>query len=903
MPEYVALDLETTGLDPARDRVIEIGAVAFTAEQVTSTLEQLVDPGRPVPDTVLRLTGIRQEELRGAAAPALALRELAEFLRGRQPVGHGARLDVEFLEAAGLWDESQEILDTLDLARILLPTAGSHSLPLLSTEMGFNQPRPHRALDDADATRQLLLRLRDEAVALDEGLKESMLALVAPYGWPVARFFADALTAPNPNPEPETAVRLEPAGRGRSAERPPDDPTALAGLLGPEGPLADLLPGYEHREPQLQMLLAVAQIQARGGMLVVEAGTGTGKSLAYLVPSIARAVAHRERVIVSTNTHTLQEQLMVKDLPGLREWLPWNFKACLLKGRSNYISLRRWRRYLVDPCKDAEELMFKLKILAWLHTTESGDRSELRLYGREEVWWTRIASDPLDCVGIHCTKEDCYVHRARAEAETADLVVVNHALLLADAEVGGGLLPEYDHLVIDEAHHLEEAATRGLRQEVDGPGVVALLERLSGGLLADLQKQPHLGASGEAFDTAGPQAVTAAERVREVFHIADAWVAARLGEAERREESLRLTPALREDGGWPAIRLAGENATTALGALDVSLRKAVGGVREWLGGEEPNQGIRELEMIRGRLEAALTVLDEALLRPDPNRVYWFSQVSRAENLLLRAAPINVGTLLRDHVYAERRSTVFTSATLAVGGTFDYFTSRVGLGPEVEDMILPSPFDFYHQALVCLPTDLPLPEHEMFDAAVEDIIAAVARSVGGRTLALFTSHRQLRDVHAGLKQRVDLDEVLILGQGIDGQRRQLLKTFEEAERPLLLGTSSFWEGIDIPGERLSCVIVVRLPFPVPSDPVYAARAEQLRDPFLQLALPQAALRLKQGFGRLIRRSTDRGAVVILDNRILGRDYGKTFLEVLPPASRYVGPGAEVAERVRAWLEGP
>jgi len=903
LPEYVALDLETTGLDPARDRVIEIGAVAFTPDQVTSTLEQLVDPGRLVPETVLRLTGIKQEELRGAAAPEVALRRLSEFVRGRQPVGHGARLDVEFLDAAGLWDESQEILDTLDIARILLPAAPSHSLPLLSSEMGFNQPRPHRALDDADATRQLLLRLREEAIALDENLKESMLALVAPYEWPVARFFVDALTASNPNPEPATAVRREAAGRGRAAgQPPPDDPTALAGLLGPEGPLAGLIPGYEHREPQLQMLLAVAQIQARGGTLVVEAGTGTGKSLAYLVPSLSRAVGHKERVIVSTNTHTLQEQLMAKDLPGLREWLPWDFKAVLLKGRSNYISLRRWRRYLVDACKDSEELMFKLKILTWLHTTESGDRSELRLYGREEVWWTRIASDPLDCVGIHCTKEDCYVHRARAEAETANLVVVNHALLLADAEVGGGLLPEYDHLVIDEAHHLEDAATRGLRQEVDGPGVVALLERLSGGLLADLQKQPHLGASGETFDAALPQAVTAAERVRELFHIADAWVATRLGEAERREESLRITPILRDGDDWDQIKLSGENAVTALAALDASLRKAVAGVREWLGGEEPDQGIRELEMIRGRLEAAQTVLHEALIEPNPNRVYWFSQVSRAENLLLRVAPINVGVLLRDRVYAERRSTVFTSATLAVGGTFDYFSSRVGLGPEVEEMILPSPFDFYHQALVCLPTDMPLPEHEMFDVAVEEIIAGVARRVGGRTLALFTSHRQLRDVHAALKRRIDLDDVLILGQGIDGQRRQLLKTFEESERPLLLGTSSFWEGIDIPGDRLSCVIVVRLPFPVPTDPVFAARAEQVRDPFLQLALPQAALRLKQGFGRLIRRSTDRGAVVILDNRILGRDYGKTFLEVLPPASRYVGPGGEVAERVGAWLEG-
>jgi ATP-dependent DNA helicase DinG len=910
VPEYAALDLETTGLDPARDRVIEIGAVAFTPDRVSTTLERLVDPGRAVPETVLKLTGIKPEELRGAASPESALRELADFLRGRQPVGHGARLDVDFLSAAGLWDPSAEILDTLDVARILLPLAASHSLPLLATELGFNQPRPHRALDDADATRQLLLRLRDEAAILDEQLKESMLALVAPYEWSIARFFAEALTAPNPDPDAASSEVVE-SVRGGSAETPPADPALMAALLGPDGPLAGHLAGYEHREPQLQMLLAVAQIQSRGGTLVVEAGTGTGKSLAYLVPSIARAVRHNERVVVSTNTHTLQEQLMVKDLPGLREWLPWDFKACLLKGRSNYVSLRRWRRFLAEPCKDPDELKFKLKVLLWLHTTESGDRSELRLHGREEVLWAQIASDPLDCVGIHCTKDDCYVHRARAEAEESNLVVINHALLLADAEVGGGLLPDFAHLVVDEAHHLEDAATRGLRQEVDCPGLLALIDRLasrevgegSKGLLSELRKQPHLGSSEEAFWQATPMSLVAGQRVRELFNLAEDWVGAKLGEAERRDDSVRLTPVLRENAAWESLSAAAENAVTALTALDTELRRAVNGVRDWLGGSEPDQGIRELEIIRGRLEAAARVLDESLLTPDPNRVYWFTLISRTENLVLRAAPINVGSLLRDRVYAARQSTVFTSATLAVGGTFDYFRSRVGLHEGVEELILPSPFDFLHQALVCLPSDFPGPEHETFDQQVEEVIASVARRVGGRTLVLFTSHRQLRDVHAALKHRVDLDEVLILGQGIDGQRRQVLKSFEEADRPLLLGTASFWEGIDVPGERLSCVIMVRLPFPVPTEPVYAARAEQVRDGFAQLALPQAALRLKQGFGRLIRRSTDRGAVVILDNRILGRDYGKAFLDVLPPASRFVGPAAEIAGRVGDWLDKP
>jgi DNA polymerase-3 subunit epsilon/ATP-dependent DNA helicase DinG len=915
VPEYVSLDLETTGLDPDRDRVIEVGAVAFTPDRTIATLERLVDPQRSLPDAVARLTGITQADLQGAATVEEALGQLAAMLRGRQPVGHGARLDREFLNASGLWDDDLEILDTLDVARILMPAAPSHSLPLLASELGFSQPRPHRALDDADATRQLLLRLREDAAALDEGLKESLLALVAPYTWPVARFFADALTAPSPASAGEGQGGVVPRpGRGRaSSTPPPDDPDLLMEMLAPEGPLAGVLPGYEHREPQTQMLLAVAQIQARGGTLLVEAGTGTGKSLAYLLPSIARAVRHSERVVISTNTHTLQEQLMQKDIPGLHDWLPWDFKACLLKGRSNYLSLRRWRRYLGEPCEEADELRFKLKVLVWLHGTESGDRSELRLQGHEEVLWTRIASDPLDCVGVHCTSEDCYVHRARAEAEASNVVVVNHALLLADAEVGGGLLPDFDHLVVDEAHHLEEAATQGLRQEIDGPGIDALLERLASqpagvaqprGLLQELRETPRLGTSSRSLDDAMPLALAARSRVFDLFTQAARFASANLAEGDRREESLRVTPALRELDGWPALSLVAENAATSLAVLDGALRAAVNETRDWLGGEEPDQAVRELELIRGRLQAAAVLIGEALVNPEENRVYWFTLSSRSESagpvLLLRSAPINVGHLLRERVYSERRSTVFTSATLAVAGSFDYFRSRVGLGENVEELILPSPFDFYNQALVCLPSDFPLPESEDFDAEVVDVVADVARRVGGRTLVLFTSHRQLRDVHAALKHRVDLDEILILAQGIDGQRRQLLKTFEEAERPLLLGTSTFWEGIDIPGERLSCVIVVRLPFAVPSEPVYAARAEQLRDPFTQLALPQAALRLKQGFGRLIRRSTDRGAVVILDHRILGRDYGRTFLEILPPASRFVGPATEIGAQVGAWL---
>ncbi|MGH7912512.1 MAG: exonuclease domain-containing protein, partial [Candidatus Dormibacteraceae bacterium] len=333
---YVAVDLETTGLDPSRDRVIEVGAVTFTGELVTDRLSALADPGRTLPDAVRRLTGIDPRSLHGQPPSAVVLERLTRFMSGSRPVGHGSRLEVGFLSAAGHDELGEDMLDTLDLARILLPRAPSHSLPELARDLGLTQPNAHRALDDADATRQLLLHLVDRARALPPRLLERMRRLCEPYPWRVARFFREEIPSGAPHRLPPDGGRQGgppriPAGPGRDSEagttprrEAPQDPARLAALLGPDGPLARAIPGFEHREGQVQMLLAVAQAMQRGRRLVVEAGTGTGKSLAYLIPAAARAVARKERVVVATHTHTLQEQLLLKDVPALRAWLPWD---------------------------------------------------------------------------------------------------------------------------------------------------------------------------------------------------------------------------------------------------------------------------------------------------------------------------------------------------------------------------------------------------------------------------------------------------------------------------------------------------------------------------------------------------------------------------------------------------
>jgi len=915
---YAAFDLETTGLDAALDQVIEVGAVGFDRAGVAERYGELVRPSRPVSEAVLTLTGIDAAELRLGAEPAEALARLRSFLAGRIPVAHGASFDLSFLRRNGVWPDEQEVLDTLDVARILLPEAASHSLPLLVTELGLEQPRPHRALDDADATRQLLLGLQDRAGALRPALKRALLDLCRPYDWPLARFFAEAVTAPALSPEPDAEPRrtgpVHAATSSAETTEPSDDPATLARLLAPGGPLAASLEDYEQREAQRQMLLAVAQTMRRGSTLVVEAGTGTGKSLAYLIPAAARAVLRRERVVIATHTHNLQEQLVKRDIPDLQGWLPWSFSASLLKGRSSYLSLRRWRRYLAEPCRDQGELAFRLKLTVWLGSTATGDRAELKLHGGEHALWERLASDRLDCLGVRCSPArsglsasptDCFVHRARAQAEAADLVIVNHALLLSDAVLQGQVLPEYAHLVVDEAHHLEEAATAEASQTLDVQALTAVLDRLDGateapaGLLAELAAQPRLGESGADFESAHPSARQARSRLQQLWPVLLVWGRRRGEDEGRQETNVRLTDEVRAEPGFEALAGLAEDAATALFALDAHLRRNLALDLESLGGEQPEARIRELETIRAQMWDAASLLQAAFTGGTPDSVHWLNFQPEG-GLALRSAPLEVAGMLGENLFGPRSSVVLTSASLSVAGSFDYFVARCGVSPAAETLLLASPFDYLEQALVCLPEDLPEPQADGFEPEVVELVAELARRLRGRTLALFTSHTQLGDVYAALKQREDLDPVLILGQGLDGSRRHLLQAFETSERALLLGTASFWEGIDVPGDRLSCVVIVRLPFPVPADPLYAARAERMRDPFLQAALPLAALRLKQGFGRLIRRRADRGAAVILDSRIVKRDYGRAFLAALPPAERFIGPAAEVGERVEAWL---
>ncbi len=898
----VALDLETTGLSPRLDRIIEVGAVRFRGAEVLGQFQSLVRPEVSIPAAVQQLTGISDADVEFAPEVEEVMGQLVEFVGDSGVVAHSGNFDLSFLRDGETIDAGYQLFDTLDLARILLPMSPSHSLPHLSRQLGLAHPRPHRALEDAEAARQLFRYLWDFTRSLPKDMLDRMLEVTLGWSHPLRDFLEEAQGA-GPNGHTSLRPPAPPADEAPRDGSPLTDPNAIRELLGPTGPMAERLQDYELREAQQQMALAVAQLFHRGGRLLVEAGPGTGKSLAYLVPAVHHAVAANERVVVATNTITLQEQLFEKDIPFMRSWLPFDFKAALLKGRANYVSLRRWNRYLNAPSRRAdgswfpEEVKFKLRMLVWLAQTAHGDRSEIKLNGLDELFWLRAASTADDCLAAHCENyktQQCFYWNSRRAAHDADLIVTNHALLLTDALGNGSVLPDYHHVVVDEAHQLEEAAVETLTVRV---GEEELLESLEGTLT---WYRAACGPLDAALNESAQHLRRDLSDFFEQLRTLVKQLQPENGPRPQRDENVLLDAGTRALPDLVPLTLRAGAVVDAVAALGSDLQTA--GTQLAL---EPNpRAERELELFLNQVTVRAGLVGEALQRPRSEQLYWLAIDRRSGRALVQAAPTAAGRVLQERALAEKETVVFTSASLAVADSFDYFKRGVGLSQaSTYEMILPSPFDYLSQALLCLPTDLLDLTDPLFIDQTADTVAGIARLLEGRTLVLFTAHQQLREVTARLRTLMAQDAVSVLAQNLDGTRRQLLQQFREDPRAILLGTSSFWEGIDVPGDALSCVVIVRLPFRVPTDPQQLARSAVLADPFAELVLPEAVLRLKQGFGRLIRRQTDRGAVVLLDHRVANRTYGRAFLDALPRAAVHLGRSEEVAPAIAQWLNRP
>ena len=863
MQELIAVDLETTGFDPDSDRIIEIGAVRvrLTADgaEPGERFSTFVDPGRDIGAAITRLTGIRDPDLIGAPTAADAVARFAAFAGDAVLVGHNVGFDLSFLERSGFAPGAQR-LDTADLASMLLPTAPSYALQRLAADDGIVPAAAHRALDDALTCAAVLASLAARARALPAALLEEARSYAAVLGTAAERFFADALGASVRHAWDGDLMRTEAPSVPSSHE--PIAPITVATFLSPSSPFASARQ-LEDRPEQRRLAIEIERTMATGGVLVAEAGTGVGKSIAYLLPAFGRAVLG-ERVIVSTHTLPLQDQLVRKDLPDLQAALGTDLRVAVLKGRSNYLCPRRWQLFRTQVTT-REEARLALKTLIWRTTTESGDRAELNLLGGESALWSRVSADDETCTSRRCaaTRGGCYLERARTAAAEASIVVVNHALLLHDARAGGTLLPDAEHVVVDEAHHLEEVASDAFGFKLETWRTRRDLDRIAHSpLVVGALKDPDPSRREEA-QLLRDEVARAGGIVEETF----AALATLLPEGSDR---LRITGGFRaSDDRWLAIELAAERMTDGLAGIRVAGERLAA-----RGGDDDE--LVEHESAMKELIGEQGAIDHGIHQPKPGEIAWLERSN--DGIGLYVAPAHVGGALRRTLIDRHRSVVMTSATLGVAGTMTFTMDRLGVSDVAGTLRVGSPFDHARQSLLIVPSDIALPHDGHFAEEAAIIIGDVARALGGRTLVLFTSHTAMREVGAQLGGLEDTG-IAVLTQGVDGSRRSILERFA-AGGSVLLGTQSFWEGVDLPGDQLRCVVIAKLPFPVPDDPLIQGRSERYDDPFREYQLPLAALRLRQGYGRLIRSKTDRGAVVLLDRRVILQDYGPTFLASLP-----------------------
>ncbi len=630
-------------------------------------------------------------------------------------------------------------------------------------------------------------------------------------------------------------------------------------FFSPDGYLAQWHPQYEHRPDQLRMAKAVEAAIKERRHLLVEAGTGTGKTLAYLVPALLSG----KRVVISTGTKNLQEQLFHKDLPLLRDHWPNPLRVCVMKGRNNYVCKSKlYGAAELAILEGLEEVREFEQIAKWEATTQTGDRSEVQGLAEDSRVWPKLDARADRCTGQRCAHfEGCYLTNMHRVARESDVIIVNHHLLFADLAVKdtdfGAIIPEYSVLVLDEAHEVEDVAGQYFGMSVSNLQVQELARDTRMLLRMLRRKDPQTENALHVLDEASG-----------AFFQKFAGPEGRLGGG--------VLPGLRE-----SARAAYADLLLALSLVGSGLQARADGVADFAPLFRRGQTLSE--NLRTWMED-----------PGAEEVHWVER--RGRGVTLQSCPVDVSGLLREKLFGVVETVVLTSATLAVSDSFDFIQNRLGVDAPVT-LRVDGHFDYTRQAILYTPTGLPDPRSPQYAEEAMGLLEELLAFTQGRAFVLFTSHQQMRTFHAGLRERLPYPTLL---QGT-APKHQLLTEFKETPHAVLFATSAFWQGVDVPGEQLSCVVVDKLPFAAPNDPVVSARVQRITanggDAFREYQVPQAAIALKQGFGRLIRSSSDRGVLAILDRRIRTMSYGATFLESLPPYRR-----TSNLEEVAAFLRG-
>jgi ATP-dependent DNA helicase DinG len=930
--KFVVIDLETTGNIPKKgDKIIQFAAVIIENGKITRQFSSLINPQKSIPVFIEELTGLNDDMVKDAPLFSEIASEVVDLLEGAYFVAHNVLFDLSFLQEeliqAGFEGYFGPVLDTVEMARILYPTADGYKLTDLAERENLTHDRPHQADSDAQVTAELLLILLNKLSRLPGRTLKLLAHLSGGLKSDIQQLLEEMLIDKDTIIE-ESHESIEFLNNLAMKKLPvqKDSSHIQEDYLYPASEIEKIelvqkgFSAFEKRTGQFFMMDGVYHSFQEARHALIEAGTGVGKSLGYLLPAAFFAKQCKCSIVVSTHTIQLQEQLIKNEIPLLGKMIPFQIKSVLLKGRSNYISLERFSLSLMEENDNYDTTLTKMQILVWLIETETGDKDELNLSSGGQIFWNKIRNEQTSFLKNRTWQPYDFYLRAQNAAKEADIVITNHSLLLSDLKADKSILPSYDYCIIDEGHHFEKQASQFFGHAID-----YLTTRLLIGQFG-LYEQKFLFYQLEKLIESKAiskipvlQTFELNKMVSDLSYEMDEFFNLNIIYAKKMSANKK--------GFYRAkVRLPSEASGREQTALYHSAERFVFLIKDVLQAinerlesldvvensftNEQKSKIEEIVSFTNELEELYKTIQDCFLKKS-NLVKWIEFDSRSPQNVTTfyAQPAAVGTALKEKFFQVKKSVVFTSATLTVNQSFHYMLKEMGLDEaDTFQLSIPSPFEYKNQVRLLIPDDLPEINSVSLDEyviAISEHIITIAEATKGRMMILFTAYDMLKKTYELIKESGYLDDFVMIAQGItSGSRTRLTRNFKRYDKAILLGTSSFWEGVDIPGEDLSCLVIVRLPFSPPDEPLTEAKCqlitEQGGNAFSDYSLPEAILRFKQGFGRLIRTESDRGIMIVFDKRIITTKYGDAFLKSIPPVPVKTGAIDELIDLIQRWL---
>jgi predicted DnaQ family exonuclease/DinG family helicase len=913
---FVVLDLETSGIDPKSSDIIEVAMIRYENGKEVDRYSDLIKVDYELPEIITAITGITDEMIeKDGKEKEKVLSKVEKMLKGAYMVGHNIGFDHAFLKHSKVKMDILGLIDTIPLAQVMIPSAVSYSLESLTDDLSITHKDRHRAMGDVEATLSLFEYLFKSANELPKKLIGEVKDLVKKADWTSSVFFEQLNPMEGPIDGPSKAQSIE-SSTGSSIG--PSKGLSIGEIFGEGGALRKCMETYEFRPQQVEMADSVMNAFEQGYHLICEAPTGVGKSLAYLASAAYIAISNKSKVVISTNTINLQQQLFEKDIPLLQEIYKEGAnssgpRVAVLKGRSHYLCLRRLAEFKRRSKFTNEELILIIKILIWQY---KNDGSDIFLTRPETLIWDfELCADQKYCSPQNCKAYGkCYLHEAREKAENADIIIVNHALLCSDLAGGNHLLPDYQYLIIDEAHHFEEVATKQFGLEVKQENLSIPIKAIRNHL-EDVERRFRgtLFVDSKSFELIDPileQVPELQQSIDSFFDVVALFVNRNVPDSGY-IENLLVDQVISATEEWVNIGESLKGVSLKLTEWMKDLKKFADAMQMTESNEQDDFG-DELTQEIGMLQEQLAHLNDFFHEEheDKEWIRWISSDLHGI-VTIHLAPLMVGPHLKEVLYDEKKSIILTSATLGVTlnqgedeqHPFTYFRQMLSLDDKFEEVILDSPFDFEKQVYVITPSDLQPVQSKNSIAQVSEFMKNLIKSVGGGILALFTAHNALENVYLNLMHELTSKDCKVLAQRLSGGRAKIFKAYmNDPKNSALLGTASFWEGVDLSGDALTTLVIHKIPFDVPSDPIYKVRSRMFNNGFMEYSVPRAVLKFRQGFGRLIRSTKDYGVMICLDDRIQKKDYGKLFLQSLPSGVAIEKiPIAETPGKVKEWLD--